>query len=127
MAMVSIRNRRHTWLAALTAASLLAFSPVAFAHAFLQRATPAVGATVSAPAALRLTFTERVEPRFSHVTLRTAAGAPVAIGAPQAAAGGQQLVVTLPRLPAGRYTVTWRVTSVDTHQTQGSFHFTVAP
>lgn len=125
--MFSTRNRRHARLVVMTAASLLAGSPMAFAHAFLQHATPAVGATVSAPAELRLTFTERVEPLFSHVTLQTATGAPVTIGAPHAAESGQQLVVVLPKLPAGRYSVTWHVTSVDTHQTQGSFHFTVAP
>jgi copper resistance protein C len=127
MAMHSNRNRTSLRLAAMTAAALLVATPAAFAHAFLQHATPAVGATVPAPAALRLTFTERVEPLFSKVTVQTSTGASVAIGTLHAAEGGQQLVVALPKLPAGTYTVTWHVTSVDTHKTQGSFHFTVAP
>jgi methionine-rich copper-binding protein CopC len=37
------------------------------------------------------------------------------------------LRVSLPALPAGRYTVAWRVLSVDSHVTEGTFSFRVAP
>jgi hypothetical protein len=38
------------------------------------------------------------------------------------------LVAPVPQaLKPGVYTVTWHVVSVDTHKTQGSFNFTVAP
>jgi methionine-rich copper-binding protein CopC len=37
------------------------------------------------------------------------------------------LRVSLPPLPAGRYTVAWRVLSVDSHVTEGTFSFRVAP
>ena len=112
--------------APVVAAALAGLSP-AFANAFLQRAAPPVGATVHAPHELRLSFTEKIEPLFSKVTVQTASGAPVQTGAPHSADGGQQLVLVLPVLPAGTYTVTWHVTSVDTHKTEGSFHFTVVP
>lgn len=37
------------------------------------------------------------------------------------------LKVTLPILPPGKYKVFWRVLSVDTHTTDGTFTFEVAP
>lgn len=111
----------------LTLAGLLIASP-AFAHAFLERADPPVGSSVStAPHTLTLRFTEGVEPRFSTVELRDAQGSVVAIGKPNTAAGNaRELLVTLPDLHSGRYTVMWHVTSVDTHKTEGSFQFSVA-
>jgi methionine-rich copper-binding protein CopC len=33
----------------------------------------------------------------------------------------------VPPLKAGKYTVSWRVTAVDTHVTHGAFPFTVSP
>ena len=48
----------------------------AFAHAQLQKATPAVGGTVNAsPTEIRLKFSEGLEPRFSSIVLATQAGA----------------------------------------------------
>ena len=44
-------------------------STAAFAHAQLEKATPAVGGTVAPPSEIRLEFSEGVEPRFSEVTL----------------------------------------------------------
>ena len=38
---------------------------------------------------------------------------------------GTELRVPLKTLPPGTYTVRWRVLSVDTHRTQGSFSFSV--
>ena len=37
------------------------------------------------------------------------------------------LRVTLPPLAPGRYRVSWRVLSIDTHVSQGDFTFDVAP
>ncbi|MGH8022935.1 MAG: copper resistance protein CopC, partial [Limisphaerales bacterium] len=35
------------------------------------------------------------------------------------------LMVSVPVLSDGTYTVTWHVVSVDTHRTHGHFHFTI--
>ena len=107
--------------------ALFAVSP-AFAHAFLVRAVPAVGSTVaSTPSVLTLVFTEKVEPRFTHVQVLDAKGAPVATGAPRADPADERgLIVSLPKLPPGAYTVIWHATSVDTHKTEGHFGFSVA-
>jgi copper resistance protein C len=37
----------------------------------------------------------------------------------------RKLVVEIPALSSGTYTVIWHATSVDTHKTEGSYRFTV--
>jgi methionine-rich copper-binding protein CopC len=39
----------------------------------------------------------------------------------------ERLEVPLRKLGPGTYTVHWRAVSVDTHRTQGTYRFTVAP
>jgi hypothetical protein len=109
-----------------TAACLIA--PAAYAHAFLDRASPAVGSEVTgSPSALNLTYTEPVEPLFSTVTVTDAAGTRVDAGKPTPQDDGRILSVPLKTLPPGTYNVEWHVTSVDTHKTEGHFSFTVKP
>ncbi|MDB5401282.1 MAG: uncharacterized protein JWQ55_3300 [Rhodopila sp.] len=98
----------------------------AFAHAFLDRASPAVGSEVSgSPPTLNLTYTEPVEPLFSTVEVTDANGARVDEGRPATQDDGRVLSVKLKTLPPGVYAVTWHVTSVDTHKTEGHFTFSV--
>jgi methionine-rich copper-binding protein CopC len=112
--------------AGLVLLAMLLASPQALAHAFLERANPPVGSELPAPpAAVSLTFTEAVEPRFSSIELRDQQGGRVAAGEIVASQGGRTLSVTVPRLAAGTYAVIWHVTSVDTHKTEGRFAFTV--
>ena len=100
----------------------------AFAHAFLERASPPVGGTVDAsPPEISITFTEGIEPLFSAIELRDPHGGMVATGKPHIAANSdRRLVVSLPKLVPGTYDVFWHVTSVDTHKAEGSYKFTVA-
>ena len=116
----------HCWALAATVAVL---APVpAFAHAFLDRAIPAVGSEVSSsPPSVTITYTEAVEPHFSTIEVRNAGGVRVDADDVHADDDGKRLVVGLHKLPPGKYTVVWHVTSVDTHKTEGSFVFTVTP
>ena len=115
--------------AALVAAWTLGLPAVAGAHAFLDRAEPRVGSTVEAsPPRVAVHLTQDVEPAFSTVRVSDAAGkqvdrADVRVDPKDAAT----LTVGIPKLAAGTYTVEWRVTSVDTHRTHGTFEFTVHP
>ena len=94
------------------------------AHAFLDHASPLVGSTVpSAPRELSLTFTQNLEAAFSSVQVTDANGARVDQG--KAAISGSTMRVGLKSLSPGTYRVRWRVLSVDTHKTEGSFTFTV--
>jgi methionine-rich copper-binding protein CopC len=114
----------RTFLAAMLA---LSSSAIAHAHAMLDRAIPPVGGTVgSPPRAVSLTFTEKLEPAFSTIRVENASGARVDAGKPQVERGsGNILRVGLKPLPPGSYKVIWKVLSVDTHTTEGSFSFQV--
>jgi methionine-rich copper-binding protein CopC len=108
------------------AQSVLLASPAA-AHAFLDHASPAVGSTVRAPPAeVKLWFTQELEPAFSSVAVADAAGKRIDKGDVKVEGGGVVLRVSLPPLEPGRYKVTWRALSVDTHVTEGDFTFEVA-
>jgi methionine-rich copper-binding protein CopC len=98
--------------------------PPARAHAFLERAEPRVGSTVTAPPALTLEFTEPIEAAFCRVEVVGPSGTPLETEAPQHPAPAR-MTVALPPLPPGDYTVHWSVVSVDTHPTEGRFTFSV--
>jgi methionine-rich copper-binding protein CopC len=111
---------------ALALSGIVAAAPSALAHASLQRSNPPAGAHVPAsPPALALFYSEAVVPHFSKVQVLDASGHAVPAGAPQAEHDGRELVVKLPPLKPGQYTVVWRVTARDTHKTHGAFRFTV--
>ena len=112
-------------LAVLALASCAASS--ARAHAFLDHASPAVGSSVAtSPPVATLWFTQDLEPAFSSVTVTDQAGQRVDLGNAQVPQGSQsELQVGLKPLPPGTYTVSWRVLSVDTHPTEGTFTFEV--
>jgi len=100
----------------------------AFAHAQLEKATPAVGGTVASASEIRLEFSEGVELKFTKVSL-TGPGGAVPLGAAKTEPGNQAVLIapiTKP-LAAGVYTVHWHAVAVDTHHTQGTFEFTVKP
>jgi methionine-rich copper-binding protein CopC len=102
-------------------------SGVALAHAFLDHALPAVGATVAqAPAEVTLWFTQALEPAFAGCAVTNAAGARVDTGEVTVdPKDPQELHVPLRALPPGEYKVSWHVVSVDTHRTVGDFSFTI--
>ena len=124
-------SRRLLRYVTIAVALAVAASPAAaWAHAHLEGASPADGATIAAaPDEIRLTFSEGVEPGLSGVTVEAGGGAKVATG--QARAEGRThevLVVPLGmRLDAGGYAVRWHAVSVDGHRTRGTFSFTVRP
>src|SRR5215469_16902357 len=93
---------------------LLAVPPTAVpgmaqAHAFPKTAEPAIDSTVSpAPHEFKIWFTERLEPAFSKLDIRDAAGAAVDRG--DAAVDPQDTTlmhISLKPLAAGTYKVHW--------------------
>jgi copper resistance protein C len=105
-----------------------AFVPLAVAHAFLERATPAVGSAVhQSPAQVRLWFSERLDPPFSKVEVLDANGKRVDKGDPTVDSANPRLLrISLQPLSRGKYRVSWRVLSVDTHVSSGEFTFDIA-
>jgi methionine-rich copper-binding protein CopC len=115
---------RRSAIAVIVPALLMLVMGKAVAHAFLDRAEPRVGNKVATPPReVTLWFTQKLEPAFSSVTVTNAAGQRVDTG--KARVSGNQMSVSLRPGGTGTYRVTWRVLSVDTHTTDGSFSFQV--
>jgi len=99
----------------------------ASAHAVLLRTDPSPQTTVAVqPAALRLVFSEPVEPVFGAVRLFNVGGERIRTGEAQhSETTRSELLVPVPTIGRGPYTVTWRVVSDDGHPVRGGFVFYV--
>jgi methionine-rich copper-binding protein CopC len=97
------------------------------AHAFLQRAEPAVGSAVQkAPGEVRIWFSEKLEPALSTIQVFDVSGKQVDKGDGYLDRSNRELLrVSLAPLHAGTYKVVWCVVSIDSHATKGSFTFRV--
>jgi methionine-rich copper-binding protein CopC len=97
------------------------------AHAFLERAEPAVGTTVqTSPSEVQIRFTENIEPAVSSIQVFDASGKEVDKRDLHLDRSDHALLhISLPQLGVGTYKVVWRVVSVDTHVTKGSFTFRI--
>ena len=109
--------------------AVLTFPAGAQAHAFLDRAVPAVGGKVHGkPAEVRLRFSQPLEPAFSTVRVLDAGGKQVDRKDKSLDPGDASVLkVSLPPLEPGMYRVLWRVLSADTHVSEGDYTFEVAP
>jgi len=119
---------RRVAMAALSVGLLLVPGPT-LAHSLLVRSQPERRATVTrAPDEVRLWFSERIEPAYARVSVWDAGGKQVDAGdAAVDQADATTLAVRTPGLRAGRYTVRYRVLSVDGHIVESSFDFTIRP
>ncbi|QFZ24201.1 copper-binding protein [Saccharothrix syringae] len=116
------------------AALVLALLPVlggqgtAAAHATLVSTAPAGWQVLdTTPAEVALTFSEPVDLGLATVRLLGPAGDVVPTGEPAHAGDRPEaVVVPVPRaLSDGTYTVSWQVTSADSHPVRGAFVFSV--
>ena len=106
----------------------LASAAPAFAHAVLEQTTPPAGTVVAtSPARVSLHFDEQVAIQPGSVRVFDPASHRVDVGGTRHLdSGGSTIGVDLPHtLPAGTYTVTWRVVSADSHPVDGSFTFSI--
>ena len=97
------------------------------AHAFLEHAEPVVGSTVQkSPGEVRMRFSEKIKAASSTIQVSDASGKEVDKRDVHLDPSNQAvLCISLPPLQSGTYKVMWRVVSVDTHVTKGSFTFRV--
>lgn len=119
---MKMKSRTFALLLAMAAPALMVASG-AQAHARLVKATPLQNATVAAPKSIHLEFSEKVEPKFSTVTLMKANGAAVAV---KSKADGKAIdgALAAPLAPGG-YMVMWSLVSADGHKMKGQYNFTV--
>ena len=120
--------KRGRWLVLTTFGMLLLLGPgTAWPHASLVRSSPAARATLTrSPERVDVWFNERIEPKFSRVSVLDHQGQAVDTG--EMAIGpddARKLSVRVRPLRPGVYTVRFRVLSVDSHVVEGQFQFTV--
>jgi methionine-rich copper-binding protein CopC len=132
--MASFKVSRGLSLKRLAGAGMLAIvmsaglpSGTALAHAMLVKAEPARRAALTrAPSQVRLWFNEEIEKDYASLAVQDAAKATVTEIKPHVAADDpKSIVLPLPELEAGKYTVKFRVLSVDGHVVDSSYDFTV--
>jgi methionine-rich copper-binding protein CopC len=113
-------------IAAFAAATaLLGAATAAAAHAHLVSSLPAADAAGPAPKTIVLTFSEKLEKRFSGAEL-SKDGAPLGSHGLLEEKEGKVLTLT-PNAPLspGSYKVSWHAVSVDGHRTKGDVKFAV--
>ena len=114
-------NTKH--LVVILAVSLILVR-IADAHAFLDHADPKVGSTIhEAPSQVTVWMTEGLEPAFSKLQVFDGKGAEV--DKKDTKVNASTMTVSVPKLEAGKYRVSWQVVAVDTHRTSGTFEFTI--
>jgi methionine-rich copper-binding protein CopC len=102
-------------------------SQAALAHAALLKSVPAPRAAMShSPSKVRLWFNEKIEPSYATIQVLTSDGKPL-LTRPASVdkADPKLLVLELPQLVVGEYTVKYRVMSVDGHLVDYGFTFSV--
>lgn len=106
---------------------LVLMPTAALAHAVLVKSFPPARATLSEPPGrVELWFNERLEPAYSRASVLDTAGAQVDLRDVAVSPDDpKRLSVSLPPLGPGRYTVRFRVLSVDGHVVESSMTFTV--
>ena len=114
----------------VAALSVIAAAVRVEAHAFLVRAEPRVGSKVNkVPTEVRVWFSETVQARVSRIQVFDVSGKQVDKKDAHLDRANRALLHVSLRsvLAPGIYKVTWRVTSVDTHVTNGDFRFQIIP
>jgi copper resistance protein C len=112
----------------LTGLAALALWPaLALAHAVLVKSVPAQRAALAEPPPrVELWFNERLEPAYSKASVTNEAGTQVDLrDVAVSAQDPRRLSLSLPALAPGRYTVSFRVLSVDGHVVESKLSFTV--
>ncbi|MEJ0042534.1 MAG: copper resistance CopC family protein [Rhizomicrobium sp.] len=118
-----MRNSVRVLAAAIAAAAL---ATPALAHTHMIDATPAPGANLAAaPAEIVMHFSGEMEPSFSNIVVTDEKDHVVDAG--PSVASGTTMRVPLRSLKPGRYEVTWRAVSIDTHLSEGKYDFLVLP
>lgn len=124
-------NERRTvsTVVLLSAIGIVASPTLGLAHAELIGASPAKGATVSAPQELRLTFSEKLEIPLTRITMIAAGKDTVKLGAITAdpKSDGTIIVPVMGAVRAATYTISWRTAGEDGHAMKGSYAFRVKP
>lgn len=118
------------WLIAIATLAFFALSIYggsAFAHAKLVKSDPPNRATLNiTPKQIQLWFNEEIEGSFASISLHDADGKSVTDTSPETVPDDLKTVVLpLPEIAPGRYTVNFRILSTDGHVVESDYSFTL--
>jgi copper resistance protein C len=124
---LTVRTFMRIILSVVTAVALVLPAASALAHSMLVKAEPPRRAVLAkTPAQVRLWFNEEIEGDYASLVVFDAEKRPVTQSKPQLAQDDpKSIVLPLPELAPGKYSVKFRVLSVDGHVVDSSFDFTV--
>jgi len=112
-------------LAAALAATLGIAAPIAYAHAIVVAARPAMGSTVpQGGLEIRLDFNSRIDPQRSGLHLRRPDGSEATVSVVRNSASNV-LAGSAKTTMSGHWRLAWQVLSVDGHITRGEVTFIV--
>ncbi len=113
---------------ALVLPALVALNSGAWAHAHLEKVSPAADSKSAEVREIRLVFSEAIEPKLSSIKLETLEERAVAEPAAQPdPKDPRTLVVGLYEpLPPGLYRVVWSAVTADGHKVKGNYSFLVS-
>lgn len=128
--MIASLNRRKTLRGSLFLAVALAVgmpAASALAHSMLVKAEPARRAVLTkAPNQVRLWFNEKIEGDYASLIVLDDKKQPITDVKPTLASDDpKSIILPLPELLPGKYSIKFRVLSVDGHVVESSFDFTV--
>lgn len=120
-------NKTLFFLLFLSMLSLLWQSKSVMAHAALVKSDPARRATLSAsPKQVQLWFNEKIEGAYASVVLLDANKKALTENTPELVADNpKSVILNIPEINSGKYTVQYRVMSVDGHVIESSYDFNV--
>jgi copper resistance protein C len=118
---------KHFAVGAVVAIAMCTHVASALAHAALIKTEPPRRAILAkAPTQVQLWFNEEIESAYASLVVLDIGKNPVTAVKPQLASNDlKSIVLPLPALAPGKYSVKFRVLSLDGHVIQSSFDFTV--
>lgn len=120
---------KHTFARVILIVTFALGVPVtsAFAHSMLVKAEPPRRAVLTkSPVQVRLWFNEKIEGDYASLIVLDAQKQPITDLKPTLASDDpKSIILPLPELAPGKYSVKFRVLSVDGHVVESSFDFTV--
>lgn len=118
---------KHLFAKLYTLTTLLFLSSAAFSHAKSVSSDPAARSVLSrSPEFITVLFNQQLEPAYSTIIVKNSKGILVtekaAIVDP---ANNKRLILTLPKLAPDKYTVSYKVLSLDGHVVESTYTFRI--
>lgn len=124
--MTKVRTRFSLLTSTVLAVAIPLSGATLALHNRLAKSVPAAEAEVESPSEIRLWFTEKVDSKFSSITVAKSDSTKVDASKARGTDDPKSIAVDLTgTLSAGRYQVTWRTAGDDGHAVRGTFKFSV--